>query len=187
MNTPAFVRAVGLALCTLLLPPLSAAAQSKDPAPPAPLAAPAPSAPGAVPGSANAAAPADAVPFDEAQALEALRRSIAGRESEPAETVFKNIQMLRGMPADRLLRVMQIGYSRSLGVTCTHCHQPDDWSADAKPEKKIARQMATLMRDVNEKLLPAIPELQSRHSVVNCTTCHRGQVKPALNLEAPKP
>src|SRR5258705_13116266 len=61
-------------------------------------------------------------PFDQAAALENLRKAIAGQENKPAEEVFKNIQMLKGMPAARLLRVMEMGYARSLGVNCTHCH-----------------------------------------------------------------
>src|SRR5262245_11025189 len=47
---------------------------------------------------------------------------IAGRENEPAEKVFKNIQWLKSTPAGRFLRIMNGGYSRALGVACTHCH-----------------------------------------------------------------
>jgi hypothetical protein len=60
-------------------------------------------------------------PFDQAQALADLRKTIAGQENKPAGEVFKNIQMLKAMPAGRLLRVMEMGYARSLGVNCTHC------------------------------------------------------------------
>ena len=44
----------------------------------------------------NPQAPAtqDEKPFDQAQALENLRKAIAGQENKPAEEVFKNIQML---------------------------------------------------------------------------------------------
>jgi hypothetical protein len=69
-------------------------------------------------GNQNSAAPPPQTekPFDQAQALADLRKSIAGKENEPAEKVFKNIQLLKGVPAGRLLRVMELGYSRSLGV-----------------------------------------------------------------------
>ena len=98
-------------------------------------------------------APQTAIPFDQAQALAELRKSIAGKENEPAEKVFKNIQLLKGMPAARLLRVMEMGYSRSLGVTCTHCHVPGDWEKDDKPTKQIARDMAGMVAAISNQQL----------------------------------
>lgn len=120
--------------------------------------------------------------FDQAVALEQLRRQIAGREQEPAEAVFQNIQMMKGMPAGRLLRVMEMGYSRSLGVTCVHCHVPEAWEKEDKPTKQIARDMAAMVRTINEEHLKNIRNLKSERPTVNCTTCHRGQTKPALDL-----
>ncbi|HWN08689.1 MAG TPA: c-type cytochrome [Pyrinomonadaceae bacterium] len=142
----------------------------------------------------NSAAPSQAAPtpqtekpFDQAQALAELRKSIAGKENEPAEKVFKNIQLLKGLPAGRLLRIMEMGYSRSLGVTCTHCHVPGEWEKDEKPTKQIARDMAAMVAAINNQHLKQIKNLKSESPVVNCTTCHRGQIKPALNLpEVPK-
>ena len=112
-----------------------------------------------------------------------LKKQIAGRENEPAETVFKNIQMLKGREALRLLAVMKFAYSGSLGVHCEHCHDTQNWASDEKTEKKVARQMIQMTRDINEKQLKAITGLKSEKPAVNCTTCHRGQVKPALDLE----
>ena len=127
-------------------------------------------------------------PFDQAQALENLREAIAGQENKPAEEVFKNIQMLKGMPAGRLLRVMELGYARSLGVNCTHCHVADAWEKEDKPTKQIAREMNAMVGIINNDQLKKIKNLKGPNSIVNCTTCHRGQTKPALNLpeSAPK-
>lgn len=133
------------------------------------------------PASAQQAAPGDK-PFDQARALADLRKQIAGKESQPAETVFKNIQSLKGMPADRLLRVMEMGYSRSLGVNCTHCHVAEQWEKEEKSTKQVAREMAALTQTINTDLLKKIKNLKGPNAVINCTTCHRGQVKPALNL-----
>ena len=121
-------------------------------------------------------------PFDQAQALENLRKAIAGQENKPAEEVFKNIQMLKGMPAGRLLRVMELGYARSLGVNCTHCHVADAWDKEDKPTKQIAREMNAMVAVINNEQLKKIKNLKGPNSIVNCTTCHRGQTKPALNL-----
>jgi Photosynthetic reaction centre cytochrome C subunit len=121
-------------------------------------------------------------PFDQEQKLAELRKKIAGQETKPAEEVFKNIQILKGMPAGRLLKVMEIGYSRSLGVNCAHCHAVDQWEKDDKPTKQITRDMIVMMRSINNDLLKKIKHLKSENPVVNCATCHRGQTKPALDL-----
>ena len=132
-------------------------------------------------GSVRHEAPAPQA-FDQEAKLAELRKKIAGRENEPAEAVFKNIQFLKGVPAARLLAVMKIGYSRSLGVTCTHCHIVDEWEKDDKPTKQTARDMALMVRTINNDLLKNIKNLQNEKPVINCTTCHRGQTRPALDL-----
>jgi hypothetical protein len=121
-------------------------------------------------------------PWDQAAALADLSRKIAGQETKPAAEVFKNIQILKSMPAGRLLRIMELGYARSLGVTCLHCHVAGEWDKDEKPTKQIARDMINMANTINSDLLKNIKNLKGPNSVVNCTTCHRGQVKPALNL-----
>jgi hypothetical protein len=126
-------------------------------------------------------------PFDQAQKLAELTKQITGKENLPAEQVFKNIQILKGIPAGRLLRIMQLGYSRSLGVNCTHCHVVDQWDKDDKPTKPIARDMSKMVQTINNDLLKPIKNLKGPNPGVNCTTCHRGQIKPALNLPEAKP
>jgi hypothetical protein len=122
----------------------------------------------------------------DSDSLATLREQIKGREELPATEVFKNIQVLKKMPAGRLLSVMEMGYARSLGVGCVHCHMPGKWDDDAKAPKQIAREMSLMVRRINGELLPNTG-LKERNSVVNCTTCHRGEVKPALDLAAASP
>lgn len=126
-----------------------------------------------------------AAEFDQKAALAKLREQIKGREREPASAVFKNIQTMKNRPAGQLLAVMEMGYARSLGVTCTHCHIPDKWESDDKPQKQIARDMSAMVGRINGELLKGIKNLKSESPVINCTTCHRGQVTPALNLPMP--
>lgn len=135
------------------------------------------------PPSTPAAAPTPATTSDpDAGFIAELKKQIAGKEEEPTETVFKNIQKLKGMPASRLLSAMKTVYSGSLGVRCEYCHDTQNWPGDDKTEKKIARQMIQMTRDIN-KLLRSVTGIKSERPMVNCTTCHRGQVKPALELE----
>lgn len=122
--------------------------------------------------------------FDQTAALAKLREQIKGKETEPASAVFKNIQTMKTVPAGRLLAIMEMGYARSLGVNCTHCHVPDRWEAEDKAAKQTARDMSAMVSRINGELLKGIKNLKSGSPVINCTTCHRGDVKPALNLPA---
>ena len=121
-------------------------------------------------------------PFDQNQKLAELAKRITGQENKPAGEVFKNIQILKGMPAGRLLKVMELGYSKSLGVNCAHCHVVDQWDKDDKPTKQVTREMIKMVGGINNDYLKNIKNLKSETPIINCTTCHRGQVKPALNL-----
>ena len=121
--------------------------------------------------------------FDQQQALAELKKQIAGKENQLATEVFKNIQLFKtNVTAGRLLAMMEIGYSKSLGVNCTHCHVPGAWEKEDKPAKQITREMVQMTLTISNDLLAKIKNLKSERPVVNCTTCHRGQVKPALNL-----
>ena len=131
--------------------------------------------------------PNEAARFDQAQALATLRTRIAGHENDPAQEVFRNIRVMKKVPAERLLAIMEMGYSRSLGVNCTHCHVPGEWEKDEKTPKQIAREMMAMSRAINEKYLAKIKGLRSETPIVNCTTCHRGQLKPALDLPSTSP
>ena len=112
----------------------------------------------------------------------ALLASIKGRENQPAGEVFKNVKLLKSMPAARFLRVMDIGYSQSLGVGCDHCHSEDRWEADEKRAKLAAREMIVMMQEINAKLA-TLEHIDTSEATVNCTTCHRGFVKPALQMK----
>lgn len=54
-------------------------------------------------------------PFDQVQALADLRKAIAGQENKPAPEVFKNIQMLKAMPAGRLFESNGDGLCQVVG------------------------------------------------------------------------
>ncbi len=120
--------------------------------------------------------------FDVAGAVAVIKEGIKGREKEPASEVFQNIKLMGNVPAGRLLAIMEYAYNGSLGVTCVHCHNPNDWSSDEKAEKNIAREMSTMVRTINQDLLGNIQNLKGQPAVVNCTTCHRGEITPKLDM-----
>jgi len=125
----------------------------------------------------------DSLEKDRAKYTAIVLAQIKGKEDLPVDSVFKNLKMFTGMPAKRLLAIMNIGYSKSLGVSCGHCHNTDDFSSDEKVQKEIARQMAAMNKEINNNLLKNIKNLQSDPAVINCTTCHRGETKPALDMK----
>jgi hypothetical protein len=134
------------------------------------------------PAAAPGVVPKDSVTLERERYVADVRQQIAGKETLPAAQVFKNIKMLTDVPAGRLLAVMNVGYGKSLGVSCTHCHVAGQWDSEEKTQKQTARDMSAMANRINTELLKNIPNLKGPNAIVNCTTCHRGQVKPALNL-----
>ena len=128
----------------------------------------------------------DTTEFDQEKVLAALREEIKGMEDQPSSEVFQNIKMMKQVPAGRLLRIMEMGFTKSLGTDCTHCHNPDNFADEDKRQKEITREMMKMTGTINNELLAKIPNLESDKPTVNCTTCHRGEVKPALNLNREK-
>lgn len=124
----------------------------------------------------------DSVPERERMVRDVLQ-SIAGRDTLPAREVFKNVSTsLKDVPAGRFVVIMDKGYSRALGVSCAHCHVTTQWDSEEKPQKQIAREMARMDSAVIAGYLAKIQHLKSKQPIINCTTCHRGSPKPALNL-----
>ena len=108
-----------------------------------------------------------------------LQKQIAGHEQEPAEKVFKNVQIMKKAPAARFLLIMNLGYAKALGVACTYCHAENDFASDEKRPKRAAREMAAMHSNINQQLAKMenlAPNPQGHF--INCSTCHRGQIDP---------
>ncbi len=110
-----------------------------------------------------------------------ITASIAGRGNLPAEQVFKDIQLLKGQSATRVLAIMNQDYSRALGVSCAHCHNTTKWEASDREEKTEARGMIRMVTMINEGNR-TIPEFGDSPPVINCVVCHRGARRPVPNL-----
>ncbi len=88
-----------------------------------------------------------------------------------AEEQFKNIQVLKGVPADQIFPTMQF-ISASLGVECDFCHVQNAFDKDDKKPKQIARKMMEMMFAINKDNFEG-------HREVTCNSCHRGSPHPA--------
>jgi Photosynthetic reaction centre cytochrome C subunit len=131
---------------------------------------PAPPLPAGTPGASDAGSASSADLTGTSAELPSLDPLPASSKEERAEQKYKNIQLLRGIPSERLLKVM-FAFKSSLGVDCTYCHIKDQFEKDDKPQKQTARKMIQLVRDTNAKL--------GGTARVTCFTCHRGQTRPA--------
>lgn len=102
--------------------------------------------------------------------------------TNPAEQVFKNIQVFKGTPANQIIPAMQF-ISNSLGVECTFCHVQGAFEKDDKKTKLTARTMIEMQRAINH-------ENFKDHNVVTCFSCHRAAESPVgvpiIAAEEPK-
>lgn len=113
------------------------------------------------------------------QNQQAAQPPAAGQAAAPAvETAgqskhFKNIQVLKDIPADQLIPSMQF-ITAALGRDCSFCHvtgEHNDFASDEKPNKKTAREMMTMTMGINQNSFAG----QQR---VTCATCHAGHNQP---------
>lgn len=124
----------------------------------------------------------DSLEKDRLKYMNEVLASIKGKEKMRADSVFKNLQVIRGesaISAEHLLWMMNWGWSAELGITCNYCHDVNDWVSDVKPAKNIARGMWNMRVKINNEILPAITNRNYQDSpAVSCITCHRGSPIP---------
>ena len=72
-----------------------------------------------------------------------------------AEEVFKNVQVLKGIPVDEFMNTMGV-FSAALGMSCEDCHAANDskwenYALDTSPKKRTARRMIQMMAAINKE------------------------------------
>ena len=92
-----------------------------------------------------------------------------------AEQVFKNVQVLEGIPVDEFMGTMGF-FAASLSLNCTDCHVQaanDDWAryADDTPLKVTARKMVLMVRSLNQNSFGGT-------QTITCYSCHRSNNRP---------
>jgi photosynthetic reaction center cytochrome c subunit len=91
-----------------------------------------------------------------------------------SDQVFKNVQVLKGIPVDDFMETMGI-MTAALQFDCSDCHANAgtdrvDWAADT-PRKRTARRMVTMVAKINN-------ENFGGRQMVTCWTCHRNRDRP---------
>jgi len=92
-----------------------------------------------------------------------------------AEEVFKNVQVLKGIPVDEFMGTMGF-FSAALGMNCTDCPVDESggsWAryADDNELKRTSRRMIQMVAAINKGSFGG-------RQVVTCNTCHRGTSRP---------
>ena len=176
------------ATTTLAIAALSCSKPAASPSPaPAPTSA-TPAASNAAPGGGRRMPP----PRDSMAKLRAvyvaqIMQQIAGRENEPAERVFKNVQVLKGLTAAELVHKMDDDYGVALSWNCTNCHRlaaQGNFASDTSNDKRRARFMQQMTNDLNTVQLPKLYPKDTPH--VDCVTCHRGYNEPLEKFLIPE-
>ncbi len=109
-----------------------------------------------------------------------LLSSAAWAQKAPlAEEVFKNVQVLKGIPADQFMDTMGV-FSAALGMSCEDCHAANDskwenYALDNSPRKQTTRRMVTMMSGINKSYFGGA-------QVVTCYSCHRGSDRPKVTV-----
>jgi len=97
------------------------------------------------------------------------------QQPQMSEEVFKNIQVLKGIPVNQFMETMGF-FSASLGVNCTYCHVQEaggNWAkyADDNAHKQMARRMVLMMQSMNKANFGG-------RRALTCYSCHRGDERP---------
>src|SRR5208283_631991 len=91
-------------------------------------------------------------------------------QPKTAAQQFKNIQVLKAIPAEQLMPSMQF-ITASLGAECDFCHVEHEMDKDDKKTKLAARKMIAMVLALNQAHFNGKLE-------VTCYTCHRGAAHP---------
>lgn len=119
--------------------------------------------------------------------VDSILVAIAGKENQPAGTVFKNVKVLKDMPAGEFVKMMDTIYGRGLGQTCANCHVIGQFDGDTRKNKRIARDMQVMENYINTSQLPNVKELDEDYPKVSCVTCHMGSSHVKNTMAVPMP
>ncbi len=100
------------------------------------------------------------------------QQSGAGAMPRPAPKNLKLLEANTDIPF-----VMQ-SFAKALGVQCTYCHVQGDFASDDNQKKAIARNMIAMVRQIDASFPSSAGVFPAGYHEVDCSTCHRGSVKP---------
>ena len=121
--------------------------------------------------------------------LAALAATVLAPAPVRAQFPPDSLTNLQVLPDDiafpELMRTMR-GFTRALGVRCSHCHVGEegqplaeyDFASDDVPLKAKARAMLRMVEAINTDHLAGLNDRSAPPAAVGCFTCHRGTRVP---------
>src|SRR4051812_34112361 len=110
----------------------------------------------------------------------------AAQQAAPPPWKGKNLKFFPEDITREALTQRMREFSFALNVRCQYCHSGGDgvsfdgvdFASDDKTEKVTARAMLKMTAEINNTLLPKVPQRQEPPVEVYCSTCHRGLRRP---------
>lgn len=118
---------------------------------------------------------------------------VAGTTPPKQSNVYKNLKILpQDLTREQMHDIMEGQFADGLGIKCDYCHYKDagadhpDFASDANPKKDIAREMMTMVLQMNkENFKVQKPMIGDSLMVVTCYTCHHGSANPDTKSKIP--
>jgi photosynthetic reaction center cytochrome c subunit len=103
-------------------------------------------------------------------------QSVSQQRPQMSDEIFKNVQVLKGIPVDEFMGTMGL-MAAALSFCCTDCHvgagtDLAKWEVDT-PLKRTARRMVQMVAAINRDSFGG-------RQVVTCWTCHHGRDRPSV-------
>ena len=108
--------------------------------------------------------------------------TMINQQQERVDPPVTNLKVLPKKLTFKQVDHIMDNWAAALGVKCNFCHEPNasgkgmNFASDAKPEKKMAREMYLMAAKLNKKYFKGEKDSLgvAKLGSVNCYTCHRG-------------
>ena len=118
---------------------------------------------------------------------------VAATTTTMHKNLYKNLKILpKDISEAAMDEIMDVQFGDALGVKCDYCHAKDagatdlNYASDANSKKDIAREMMTMVLQLNKiNFQVKKPLIGDSLMVVNCYTCHHGATFPDTKNSTP--
>ena len=118
----------------------------------------------------------DTLMADREKYIKLYKDSIRGKENMAADSVFKNIKVLKGKSAEQVLSIMN-SWGHALGVTCKFCHDMNNFASEKPRHYLQTREMFDMTNQLNREILANLKTFR-QPVVMGCISCHNEMKEP---------
>lgn len=118
----------------------------------------------------------DTMVADRQKHIDKIKADLVGKLEMPADSVFKNIKVLKGKTVEGVLSVMN-NWGHALGVSCKFCHDLNDYSSEKPRHFLQTREMVEMTNKINREVLANLKTFR-QPVTMSCYSCHQEQKEP---------